>query len=297
MNTYSKTLWLLSLLFMHSMAHAVELHIVASLPALGHIAQGVAGDHAKVKILAHIEQDPHFVPPKPTLARHLARADLLIAAGLGLEIGWLPPLIDAARNDAIRVGSAAYIDGRDVLTEVLGKPQGHITRAMGDIHPEGNPHWWLDPINGVRLAQVIAKRLSKLDPEHAHDYQKNAQDFAQTIKAHMPKWQQALQQQSPLVSYHDSYIYLVQRFHLHVMNFVETKPGIEPSTAHLDALLHQLQKGHIKGLWLEPYHDGALVRKLCKLSHTPCRIMPDAMQGNGFKAYIGIFETLAAGGQ
>ena len=297
MKPFTKLIWLVVLLFGQSMAHADELRIVASLPALGQIAQGVAGEYADVKVLAHVGQDPHFVPPKPTLARHLARANLLIAAGLGLEIGWLPPLIDAARNDAIRPGGKGYLDGTHVLSAVLGKPQGKITRALGDIHPEGNPHWWMDPVNGMRLAQAIAERLAALDPQHAADFRQHAASFAVQIKARMPVWQSALQAMSPLVSYHDSYLYLVQRFGLHVTDFVEPKPGIEPSTSHLDALVSKIQQSKVQGVWLEPYHDGDLARKLCELAHTPCRLMPDAVKGEGFAGYIQMFNRLSAGGK
>ncbi len=280
-----------------NLAYAGDIRIVASLPALGQIAQGVAGDFAEVKVLAHAGQDPHFVPPKPTLARHLARADLLVAAGLGLEIGWLPPLIEASRNQEIRAGSQGYIDGRDVLSEVLGKPQGKITRELGDIHPEGNPHWWMDPLNGVRLAQVIAERLALLDPEHASAYRQHAEALAKQVDARMPTWHAALQKLSPFVSYHDSFLYLVQRFSLQVTDFVEPKPGIEPSTSHLDALVHKIEQHQVKGVWLEPYHDGRLVRKLCELAQTPCRLMPDAVKADGFAGYIQMFDMISQGGE
>jgi len=290
-------LFLTAIMLVQTAASAGELRIVASLPALGQIAQGVAGEFAEVKVLAHVGEDPHFVPPKPTLARYLARADLLVAAGLGLEIGWLPPLIEASRNDAIHSSGKGYLDGRDVLTKVLGKPQGKITRELGDIHPEGNPHWWMDPLNGMHLAQVIAERLSQLDPAHADAYRQHAANFAEQINARMPDWQVSLQAMSPLVGYHDSYLYLVQRFGLHVTGFVEPKPGIEPSTSHLDALVNTIQQDKVTGIWLEPYHNGSIVKKLCELSHTPCRLMPDAVNGEGFAGYISMFDLLASGGQ
>ncbi|PIO90003.1 MAG: hypothetical protein COS82_10825 [Zetaproteobacteria bacterium CG06_land_8_20_14_3_00_59_53] len=276
---------------------ASELHITATLPALGQIAQGVAGKFGEVKVLAHIGQDPHFVPPKPTLARHLTHADLLIAAGLGLEIGWLPPLLEAAGNDNIRPGGSGYLDGTQVLAEVLGKPQGKITRALGDIHPEGNPHWYIDPINAVRLAQALAERLAVLDPGHAVVFRQNAANFARDVQARMPGWQTALQDLSPLVSYHDSYLYLVQRFGLKVIDFVEPKPGIEPSTAHLDMLVGELQKGSATTLWMEPYHDGKTARKVCELGHILCRVMPDSIQGDGFAGYLHLIDVIAAGGR
>ncbi|WP_038246946.1 metal ABC transporter substrate-binding protein [Ghiorsea bivora] len=287
----------ITLILAQTTAMAGDLRIVASLPALGQIAQGVAGDFAEVKVLAHVGQDPHFVPPKPTLARHLARADLLIAAGLGLEIGWLPPLVDASRNDNIRQGSQGYLDGRSILTKVLGKPHGKITRELGDIHPEGNPHWWMDPLNGVRLAEIIAERLSKLDPTHAEVYRKRASKFTEQIKQRMPQWKISFQELSPLVAYHNSYLYLTRRFGLQVIDYVEPKPGIEPSTFHLDALVSNVQQNDVQGVWLEPYHDGPIARKLCELTHTSCRLMPDAVKGEGFEAYISMFDLLASGGE
>lgn len=276
---------------------ASALQIVATLPALGQIAEGVAGSHAEVRILAHVGQDPHFVPPKPTLARHLANADLLVSAGLGLEIGWLPPLLEAARNGHIRQGSSGYIDGTMVIPRVLGIPRGKISRALGDIHPEGNPHWWLNPDNGVRLAKVLAQKLAALDPAHAEIYRHNSDQLAAEVVRRQEEWSKSLHAYAPLVSYHDSYRYLAEKFDLPVVDFVEPKPGIEPSTAHLDNLVQQLQAGAASAVWLEPYHDGKTVRKLCELGHTPCRIMPDAVQGSGFAAYLQLFDLIATGGE
>ncbi len=276
---------------------SAALKIVSTLPALGQIAQGVAGDYAEIRVLARVGQDPHFVPPKPTLARHLVDADLLIAAGLGLEVGWLPPLIEASRNDDIRPGGTGYIDGTAAIARVLGKPQGKITRSLGDIHPEGNPHWWLDPDNGARLALLLADRLAVLDPVHAVQFHQNAKKFAADVAGRMQQWKVALQTQSPLVSYHDSYLYLVRRFDLDVVDFVEPKPGVEPSTAHLDALVGQLRRGEIRAVWLEPYHDGKIARKVCDLGGVPCRVMPDAVAGDGFAAYLRLFDVITAGGE
>lgn len=273
-----------------------QLHIVATLPALGQIAQGVGGIYAEVHILAHPDQDPHFVPPKPTLARHLARADLLVAAGLSLEIGWLPPLIEASRNPLIRPGAKGYVDGGQVLAEVLGKPGGKISRALGDIHPDGNPHWWLDPLNGVRLAYQLAARMGELDSAHAPVFQQNAEAFAAQVQTRMADWRQRFAALGPLVSYHDSYLYLARRFALRIIDFIEPKPGIEPSTAHLDALVKRLQRGEAVAVWLEPYHDGKTVRRVCELGQVPCLIRPDVIAGDGFNAYLGLFDVLAGEG-
>jgi len=269
--------------------------IVATLPALGQIAEGVAGEFADVRTLAHVGQDPHFVPPKPTLARHLVHADVLVAAGLSLEAGWLPPLIDAARNERIRPGGPGYIDAAQVVPQVLGKPRGMISRALGDIHPDGNPHWWLDPLNGVRLAHVLAARLAELDPTHAESFRQHARAFEARVRARMNVWQGRFAGLGALVSYHDSYLYLAHRFALRIVDFVEPKPGIEPSTAHLDRLVQRLRQGEAVAVWLEPYHDGNLVRKVCRLAGVPCLERPDAIEGHGFDAYLALFDTLAGG--
>ncbi len=274
-----------------------QLQLVATLPALGQIAQGVGGPYVDVRMLAHPDQDPHFVPPKPTLARHLAHADLLLAAGFSLESGWLPPLIETARNPAIRPGVPGYIDGGQVIRTVLGKPQGNISRALGDIHPNGNPHWWLDPLNGVRLAYVLAARMSALDRVHEDVFRRNAAAFEAQVQARMHVWQQHFAALGPIVSYHDSYLYLARRFSLQVVDFVEPKPGIEPSTTHLDALVGHLQQGDAVAVWLEPYHDGKTVRRVCALGHVPCLIRPDAIAGQGFDAYLALFDTLAGMGE
>ncbi|RMG91812.1 MAG: zinc ABC transporter substrate-binding protein, partial [Zetaproteobacteria bacterium] len=178
---YLSSLLLFSLLLLLQPHTAAAVKIVATLPALGQIAEGVAGAYADVRVLAHVGQDPHFVPPKPTLARHLADADLLVAAGLGLEVGWLPPLLEASRNMRIRPNTAGYIDGSMIIPRVLGKPRGKISRELGDIHPEGNPHWWLDPENGVRLARALAKKLAVLDPAHAGDFRAHAEQLAAEV--------------------------------------------------------------------------------------------------------------------
>jgi len=294
---YLYNVTLLCLLMLAQAQTAAATQIVATLPALGQIAEGVAGDYAKVRVLAHVGQDPHFVPPKPTLARHLADADLLVSAGLGLEVGWLPPLLEAARNGRIRPGSAGYIDGTMVIPRVLSIPQGRISRELGDIHPEGNPHWWLDPDNGVRLAKVVAEKLAVLDPAHAESFRRNANELASQVAQRRAAWAEAFQAYAPLVSYHDSYRYLVEKFSLSVIAFVEPKPGIEASTAHLDNLVGQLQSGAARAVWLESYHDGKTVRKLCDLGHVPCRVMPDAVAGSGFSGYLQLFEQIANGGE
>ena len=142
------------------LASAKKLNVVTSTTDLAALAQEVGGDHISVESIAKGYQDPHFVEAKPSFLLKLRQADLLISVGLELEIGWLPPLITQCGNARVQVGAPGYLDASQ-FAEILEKPTGQITRAMGDVHPLGNPHYWLDPDNGRRVAKGIAAKLGK----------------------------------------------------------------------------------------------------------------------------------------
>src|ERR1700731_3838851 len=153
----------LGALFLPSLAEAKKLNVVTSTTDLAALTQEVGGDKVNVESIAKGYQDPHFVEAKPSFLLKLRQADLLIAVGLQLEIGWLPPLITQSGNPRIQVGAAGYLDASQ-FAEILEVPTGVVTRAMGDVHPLGNPHYWLDPDNGRRVARGIAQKLGELDP-------------------------------------------------------------------------------------------------------------------------------------
>ncbi len=288
---------LVLLLLLPAVAHA-ELYIVATLPALGQIAAAVAGEDGEVRVLARVGQDPHFVPPKPTLARHLADADLLVTAGLALEGGWLPPLIELSRNSRIREGQPGYFAGSDAV-EILGIMK-KVDRSMGDVHPEGNPHWWIDPLRVAVAASALAERLAELDPAHALAYRQRAEAFGKRLQLLVTNWQPKLKGLLPVVSYHDSYRYFSERFGVPVAGFIEPKPGVEPSTRHLDELVALIGTRKVSQLWVEPYHLGRIVKRVATLSGATPVSMPDAVEGEGAEGYLAMVELLlksAAGRQ
>ncbi|OIO72685.1 MAG: hypothetical protein AUJ57_05520 [Zetaproteobacteria bacterium CG1_02_53_45] len=285
------------LLLFPVLAHA-EVHIVATLPALGQIAAAVAGEDGEVQVLARVGQDPHFVPPKPTLARHLADADLLVTAGLALEGGWLPPLVELSRNSRIRVGQPGRFAGSDAV-EVLGG-MAKVDRSMGDVHPEGNPHWWLDPLRVAAAASALAGRLAELDPVHADAYRQRAVVFSKRLQSLVQEWKPRLAAGSPVVSYHDSYRYFSECFAIPVIGFIEPKPGVEPSTRHLDELVALITARKVSQVWVEPYHLGRIVKRVATLSGASVATMPDAVEGEGADGYMTMIKRLletAAGGQ
>jgi len=267
-----------------------ELNIVATIPALAQMAKAVVGEHGQVVSLAKVGQDPHFVPGKPTLARHLAKADVLVSVGLALESGWLPPLIELSRNTTIQSGSAGYFAGSDYI-EVIGH-KGKTDRSMGDVHPEGNPHWWLDPIRVATVAQALAQHLATLDPDHESDYINNANAFAKTLHQLVETWQPQLKSTPSIITYHDSYRYFTDRFSIQVVGFVEPKPGVEASTRHLDDLVGMIKSHGVKQMWVESYHMGRVADRVASLSGARIIVLNDAVEGSDGKAYIHMIERM-----
>src|SRR5499427_5710648 len=170
-----------------SLSAAKKLNVVTATTDLAALAQEVGGDKINVDSIARGYQDPHFVEAKPSFLLKLRQADLLIVVGLQLEIGWLPPLITQSGNPRIQVGANGYLDASQ-FAEVLEIPQGQITRAMGDVHPLGNPHYWLDPDNGRRVAKGIAGKLGQMQPDDAAYFQQRFQDFDKRLTEAEKRW-------------------------------------------------------------------------------------------------------------
>ena len=235
---------------------ASKLRIVATTEDLAALAREVGGDRVQVEAIARGYQDPHFVDPKPSFILKLSRADLLIFVGLQLEIGWLPPLITQSRNRRVQVGAPGYMDVSQ-YNQILDIPTGIITRAMGDVHPLGNPHYWLDPENGRRSARAIQARLAQLRPEDAAYFQQRFEDFSRRLAEAEKRWDQQMApyRGTQVVSYHRSWPNFVKRFGLVVVGYVEPKPGIPPTPRHTLKLINQMRRDNIKLILVEPYFD------------------------------------------
>lgn len=235
---------------------ASKLRIVATTEDLAALAREVGGDRVRVEAIARGYQDPHFVDPKPSFILKLSRADLLIFVGLQLEVGWLPPLITQSRNRRVQVGAPGYMDVSQ-YNQILDIPTGIITRAMGDVHPLGNPHYWLDPENGRRSARAIQARLAQLRPEDAAYFQQRFEDFSRRLAEAEKRWDQQMApyRGTQVVSYHRSWPNFIKRFGLEVVGYVEPKPSIPPTPQHTLALINQMRRDNIKLILVEPYFD------------------------------------------
>lgn len=235
---------------------AKKLTVVTATTDMAALAEEVGGDHISVESLARGYQDPHFVEPKPSFLLKLRQADLLITVGLQLEIGWLPPLITQSGNARIQVGASGYLDASQ-FAEILDIPTGPVTRAMGDVHPLGNPHYWLDPDNGRRIARGFAQKFGELDPPDVAYFQQRFQDFDKRLSAAEQKWdaEMAPYKGRKLVTYHNSFPNFAKHFHLNVIGYVEPRPGIPPTPSHTMDLIGLMKRENCKLVLVEPYFD------------------------------------------
>jgi len=235
---------------------ASKLNVVTSTEDLAAIGREIGGDRVTIDSIAKGYQDPHFVEPKPSFLLKLQKADLLAVVGLQLEIGWLPPLITQSGNSRIQVGSKGYFDLSDVC-EILEHPTGTVTRADGDVHPLGNPHYWLDPENGRRIARAFKGKFSEMQPADDAYFEQHLKDFEQRLTDAEKRWdvQMAPYKGRKVVTYNRSLPNFAKRLGLDVVDYVEPKPGIPPTPSHTLEVINRMKQENVKLILVEPYFD------------------------------------------
>jgi ABC-type Zn uptake system ZnuABC Zn-binding protein ZnuA len=235
---------------------ASALRVVTTTTDLASLTQEVGGDRVNVESIARGYQDPHFVEAKPSFLLKLRKADLLIVVGLQLEIAWLPPLITQCGNPRVQVGAPGYLDASQ-FAEILEIPTTTITRAMGDVHPFGNPHYWLDPENGRRIARGIQAKLAQMQPDDAAYFEQRFQAFSQRLTQAEKGWEGQTRpvRGRKVVTYHRSWPNFVKVFGLEVVGYIEPRPGIPPSPAHTFELIQMMKRENVKLILVEPYFD------------------------------------------
>lgn len=291
--------WLMSVLLLLGGASAqAKVNVVATLPDFGAVAREIGGGEVSVKVLARPTQDPHFVDARPSLMLDVANADLVILNGLELEIGWLPPLLNGSRNPKVQPGQAGYLDASTLITP-RDVPREKLDRSMGDIHPGGNPHYMLDPRNGLRVAKGISERLSQLDPSHAKEYAANLARFTSTLQARIAQWSQALApyKGTDVVAYHKSWIYFVEWAGLDEVAFVEPKPGLPPSAGHVANVLGVMKARHVPLILQEEWYPAATSEQLARLSGAKlARVPGETKDGQSYADHLNDIVAAAVGG-
>src|SRR5438552_13567354 len=242
---------LLAFIFFH--ANAKTIKVVTTLTDLRSITELIGGDKVSVTSIATGYQNPHFVDPKPSYIISLSNADMFVTIGLDLETGWSPQLLSSSRNTKIQKGAAGYVDASEGVN-LLQVPTA-ANRAEGDIHIYGNPHYWLDPLNGKIIARNIANGIERVDPSNKNFYEANLKAFDDKIDAKMKEWQAKMApfKGANVIAYHNEWVYFETRFGLHVVDFMEPKPGIPPTPSQLVKVINEVKANNVKVIISSPY--------------------------------------------
>jgi len=232
---------------------AGEIKVVTTTTDLKSITEFVGGNKVSVSSIATGYQNPHFVDPKPSYIISLSKADMFVTIGLDLETGWSPQLLSSSRNNKIQKGAPGYVDASTGVA-LLQVPSA-VNRAEGDIHIYGNPHYWLDPLNGKTIARNIANGLERVDPANKNFYESNLQAFNKKIDDKLKEWQLKMApfKGSKIIAYHNEWVYFETRFGLQIIDFMEPKPGIPPSPSQLVKVIKEIKSNNIKIVISSPY--------------------------------------------
>jgi zinc/manganese transport system substrate-binding protein len=282
-------------LFVSAQYALAEVKVVASLPTFAAITKEIGGDKVEVESLAKGYQDPHFVDAKPTYVLKLNKADLLIYNGLELEIGWLPPLITGARNSKILTGALGNLDCSTLIPTILEVPTTKIDRSMGDIHPGGNPHYMLDPRNGIPIAKGIADRLKAIDPENASYYDERLKDFVGRLNAKTKEWDEKLApyKGTEIVTYHKSWVYFSDWAGFKEVGYIEPKPGIPPSPSYVAELIRRIQQMNVKLVMAESYYPKKTPALIAEKAGASFLVLPSSVDARqGINTYFDLFNAI-----
>jgi ABC-type Zn uptake system ZnuABC Zn-binding protein ZnuA len=271
---------------------AAQLKVVTSTTDLHAIATAVGGSRIRATHIAEGYQDPHFVEAKPSYVLQLRDADVFAFVGLDLEIGWMSLLLEGSRNGKLTPGSPGYVDVSKVIP-VLDVAVGRVDRSQGDVHPLGNPHYWLDPENAKRIAALFQQTFSALDPAGASTYARNAASFSSELDAASAAWDAYLAQirGKPVVAWHTSWRYFAQYTGMNIVGFVEPKPGVPPSAQHLAGLVQTMRRSGAKVIIMEPFYDRRVAERIAGLTGATVLVLPPSVGGmKGVDSYIEMLQ-------
>ncbi len=272
------------------------LKVITTTTDLADLTRKVGGDRVDVEAICHGDQDPHFVEARPSYMVDLSRADLVVAVGLDLEIGWLPALLQGARNPDINPGRSGFLDASTAIVPIE-VPRGQVDRSQGDVHPRGNPHYWLDPENAMRVATAIGDRLARLDPEGADDYRSRTRAYVRRLAAKLAGWRAALLPLAgaKVVSYHRTFNYFLARFDLHAVDYMEPRPGIPPSASHLAQVIGRMKREGVNLVLHENFYEPRASRMVAARADATLVILPTSVGGvRGTGSYIALIDHLVS---
>jgi ABC-type Zn uptake system ZnuABC Zn-binding protein ZnuA len=276
---------------------AKPLFIVTTTQDLAAIATEIAGDRGRVETLSKGYQDPHFVDAKPSLLVKLRKADLFVEVGRDLEVGWVPGLLQSARNPRIQSGGPGFVDASSGVA--ILEQGAKVGREEGDVHPLGNPHHWLDPKNGLVIAANIRDGLERVAPADKAYFETRYADFERRLRDRMAGWKKEAEAMGlaglKVVTYHRSWPYFADAFGLKVVNYVEPRPGVPPAPRHIQELTDQMKAEQIRLLIVEPYFDPKLPARIAQNSGAALVILPPSVGATpDAKDYFSLFDAQLA---
>ncbi len=271
---------------------ASPLRVVATTPDLGSLAREIGGDDIDLTVLARPGDDPHFLDAKPSFIRLMSRADVYIETGLDLEVGWAPLLLQGARNARVMPGNPGHIDASTVI-DPMEVPTGPVDRSMGDVHPTGNPHYLLDPRAGRAVAGLLRDRFSALRPDRAQAFRERFADFSRRLDEAEARWDARLapHRGAKLLGDHNLWVYFADRFGLEMAGYLEPKPGVPPTTRHLQHIIELISRERVRAIIVSPYFDQRHADFVAR--NTGVRIVPLAHQPGSRPSsdgYIGMID-------
>jgi ABC-type Zn uptake system ZnuABC Zn-binding protein ZnuA len=273
-------------------ARAEPLRVVTSTTDLYDIARSVGGEKITATHIGEGYQDPHFIEAKPSFVLQLRKADVWAFVGLDLEIGWMPLLLDGAKNPRIRAGGTGYVDVSRVIP-VLDVARGNVDRSQGDIHPLGNPHYWLDPENATRIAKLFRDKFSELDAENEAVYDANLKAFSAKLEAAAAAWAGDLAsiKGKPVVAWHTSWRYFAEYTGMNIVAFLEPKPGVPPSASHLTYVVQKMKQTGATVIIMEPFYDRKTADKVARETGARVLVLPPSVGGQkGLDDYLAVMR-------
>ena len=276
-----------------------KLRVAATIETLADLARQVGGDRVEVDALARGTQDPHFVPAKPSLVLTLNKADVLVHVGLDLELGWLPPLVQQSRNGKIQVGQPGNVDCSTAIDvrDVPNAPAEQI-RALGDVHPLGNPHYWIPPDNALAVARLLARRFAAVDGEGGSVYAARLRDFEQRLEKNQREWAKrvAALRGMKVVTYHRSWSYVARWLALDEVGTIEPKPGIPPTANHTAQLIALMKRQGVKVIVIESFYPTNLATVIARETNARVVALPAGVGASpAARDYFSLVDAVLAG--
>jgi len=274
--------------------YAAPIRIITTTEDLAAITREIGGDRVRVDFIAKGVQDPHFIEAKPSYMLKLSRAKLFVQVGLGLEADWVPSLLRGARNVKILRGRKGHVDASEGVA-LLEVPTERVDRSSGDVHGQGNPHYWLDPMNGKQIARNIAEGLKRIDPGGKEQYDQNLTQFSKRLDAAMDRWREAMKlfKGKKVVTYHNSWPYFLRQFDLRAVGYVEPNPGIPPSSSHLIQLIERIKDEKVRIIIVEPYFNAKTPQFVARKSGARVVVLPPSVsKASGVADYFQLFDHI-----